>query len=893
MRRAVDRCCHDLPATSELSYGAARFLRQWDGASRRQRGKVLEALADQLLAGGHRGDYEKQQQQQPRSSLLVDVQSNEGIQRAEGARRELLSGQQAQKLETPDTSEESYSHPACVLGTSAAAFNAVDPISAKKVYRPRHGYREDQAGPTVQPAGVTRKTDYSYDNGTGFLELLGAHAGLLAARISSHLRTLHSCGHAIGLCLRVTILLAESSFETTHDGSRGSGSGSVSDSIAPSIAQQLSTPGVIRVALEIVAAKSAATPAAKTVAKPVANPTANPVRTHTGGRTSSSSPPRDDKTNRAQALRLLLILVRAGGRQIKERLTCPSSIPGADKSDDALGPILVTLRRSDCTVGTRTAAGRLLVELGVGNPAGSGRVWSAVLCVLRQDECRKANLLGCGVAHKLLSILSAGCSSSEDGHFPSGFVWSQEHRLRPDVLLVPSTLTLSLNDCSATREAAGKLVACLASVSGRCCHLLVAGLVGLLGTIYGVKQSPPIAWRRRHCEETAISRNEDELEVRWSELRQPNHRRVAEFMGRGSKSLVLNEKGIFCGVDFENPGGNTGSQQCGINNVLGYGNDFAGEGGADSSQSAENDKLSDGEPTRSAADSTDDNNHVIRAMETLRRICSGKGGEDVCLALFSTLAPLAVLRVLADPCPSENSPSGTGKSIDTALDVADEITFITQAREAPVDCARFARGGGIQAQETPRASKGAISCDRRHPPREIEDEPIHADGGNSFPTRSSETAAGPRQALFLASADALLAMCRCGGGCFCPTKPADQIPPTAESSPENGSSTPLPFSGNADGFFASAMSEGQQGAAWRSNEVLKFKRLIDAALDGCGTLSSSLRNGDATALARIFFSEEGDCYHADYREEISVLRRNVLALTKRLGAARPSPAADD
>ena len=886
IRRAVDTCCRHLPATSELSYGAAWFLRQWDGASRRQRELILKALADQLLVGDQRGEHDQQQQQQPRSSLHV-----EGIHRAEGT-RELIFGQQAQNLETPDTSVEIYSHPACVLGASDSPSNMFDAISAKTFWRSRHCYREDQAGETAQPSGATGADDYSYAaKGTGFLELLGAHAGLLAARISSYLRTLHSCGHAIGICLRVTTLLAESTFETGQGGSKGSGSGSGNDSIAASLAQQLSTPGIIRVALETVSAKPASKLAAKPAARPAAaKPAANLVRRRTSARTSSS-PPREDETNRAQALHLLLILVRAGGRQIKESLTCRSSIPGVDKSDDALDPIVVALRRSDCALGTRAAAGRLLVELGVGNPAGSGRVWSAVLCVLGLDECREVQILGCDVAHELLSTLSAGCGSSENGDdFPTSFMWSHEHRLQPDVLLVPSVLNLALSDCSSTREAGGKLATSLARVSGRCCCLLVAGLAGLLGTISGVKQRPPIAWRRHcplRCEETPRSRYEDEVEVRWSELHQRNHRRVAELTGRGSNSYALSKRGIFCGVDFGNPGGSEGRQQGDIDNVLGFGS--AGGRSNDSSQSEDNEagNFFDGEPVRSAAESTDNDDHAIRAMATLRRICSEQKGAEVCLALFSTLAPLAVLELVVGPCLIEKVPSATGNIENTAADVAGESTFITQTRAASDGCASSATKDGIRTQDAVLSIE-TIACDQRHPARGIEDELIDANGGRSFPIQGSKRV-GPRQAYFLAVAEALLAMYRCGGERFYPTKAADQTSSTTGNTHhDNGLPTPPPFPGDAGDFFASG-SEGQRGATL-SGEALKLKRLIDTALDGCRTLSSGLRNSDVAALARTF-ARGGDYHHADCCKEIAILRGNVLALTKRLGAARPP--ADD
>ena len=875
VRRAVDRCCTNLPAMSELTFGAARFLRQWDGASRRQRREILKALADQLLVSGQGGGYDEQQ---PRPSLLVEVQSNEGNKRAEGT-TELISGQQVHRRETPDTSDEFYSHR--VLGASDVASNVFDSISAKK-NRHHSFYHGDQSGASAQPGGTTITNDYA--NGTGFLELLGAHAGLLATRISSYLRTLHSCGHAIGLCLRVTTLLAEPTFETAHGGSGGSGSricsGSGNDSIATSLAQQLSTPGIIRVALETVAAKSAAKSAANLAASPAADPAAEPVRTRTGTRTSSL-PSREVEKNRAQALRLLLVLVRAGGRPIKEHLTCSPSIPGADKSDDALGPIMVALRQFDCALGTRTAAGKLLVELGVGNPAGSGRVWNAVLFVLGQDACREAQILGCNVARQLLSTLGAGCSSSDNGYFQSKFMWGQEHQLRPEVLMVPSVLNLSLSDCSATREAAGKLAVCLASVSGRCCYLLITGLIGLLGNISGVKRTSPLAWRRRHrtsrYDETTTSRNEDELEVRWSELRQPNHRRVVAFTGRESNSYALNEEGIFCAVDLENPGGNTGSQQC-------------ERVGVDSSESVANkgDKFFDGETARSAARSADDDNHVIRAMETLRLIISEKRGVDVYLALLSALAPLVVLDLIVGPDKIAELPSSTGKHKNTAEDVASECTFITQARTASDGCASSASGHGTQTQKL--LSKGAISCDWRdhgatHHLRGIEHELIDADGGHSFPIRNNKTA--PRQAYFLALAEALLAMYRCGGGCFCPTTTADQITPTTGNSHDNGSPTPLPFPDNAETVVTSG-SEDVRGTL--SSEVLKLKGMIDATLDGCGTLSSSLCNSDTASLARIF-SEDNYHHHAD-REEISILRRNLLTVSKRLGGTRP-PADDE
>ena len=1026
IRRAVERCGHNLPATPELSYGGTRFLRQWDGASRRQRGEILTALADQLLVVGGAGDgsydgqlaasqgggpcdeQQQQQQQQQQPSAHVDVQSSNEIikKRREGARRELPSGQRVIKLEvtcTPPVEFASSSAALNVLGNSGTAFNVFDPTDSKK-HRPRHHCWGYQAGTTAKPKGTIETAD-DYADGMGFIELLGAHAGLLVTRISSYLRTLHSCGHAIGSCLRVTTLLAESTFEPSRSGGEGGSNGNGGDSgggggscsgnysIATSLAQQLSTPGIIRVALETVALetpvvskpmtnpastsetkpnpkleaklaakpanpklvfepenKTAAKPEAKTVAKPAAM--AEPFMKRKNTRTRKPSSPPEEENNRAQALRLLLALVRAGGRQIKEHLTCSSSmfIPRTERSGDVLGPILVALRRPRCAVETRKAAGNLLVELGVGNPAGSGKVWNTVLSIVGQETCRKAQVLGCDVARELLlSTLGAGCSSSNSssggvGYRESCFMWSQEHRLPPEVLLVPSVLTLSLSNCSATREAAGELAAFLANFSGSCCYLLVAGLTGLLETISGMKRSTSVAWHQRHhppprgeatttkyraddevelrCEtNTTKPRGEDDLlEMTWSEFHQRNYQRVAEIRGQGGNTYRLNEAGYFREVQYENSGGginNSRQSDTNTDNGFGDGKEAARGGKADSgrwSVASEAEKPFDGKPTRLATGSTDIDNHVIRAAEMLRRICSCRRGVHVCLALLSALAPLAVLDLVVNPGRTTELLPGTEKNEKPAQDAAGEDTFLTRPRTTPDECAtRMATNGrasfareeeDVQTEEA-RAG-GTKKCENRdheapHPGRGMENNFIQ--DGRAI---SGHTKTGPRQAYFLALAEMLLVMYRLDQGCIFTTVSTDQvIPATAGTSRsatlkplsptienDHGSPTPKPppFPLDITDDDSTLEREGQTRGA-SSSDILELKRMISAALDGCPRLSSSLRIGDAAALAREFSVSADDC--RANREEILTLQKNVFVLTNRLCGARPRPPADD
>ena len=940
--RVVDGCCKNLPATPRFSTGAARFLQQWDKATRTQREELLRVLADRLLLSGrsHGGSSPRLSQNKKRGEPHVDLCREMGSLRIDGgdvargvpslepqgAPRPPRSPLRPDNLCPPGLSGHGGSHlgrvgdsishsrfppHACPMGAVALTGSAVD--DAKAENSPYRGNHEVTASDSTGTSDVV-----------GFLELLGPHADLLATRVSSLFRTSFAGGHAVGPCLRVCALIVESTAgQGVTAGVDGDGY-NVKRASGPSlVGQQLCTPEVLSTALEI----AAAPPRARVVAGD-SNPDIK--RAKKGRRRQkqakaatvvptslSSSKGRDqhaqedqEEQERGEALRLLLALVRVGGRSVKEYLTCPgrfspprttdaTAAPALGSSGDAFDRIVSALRRPTCRPDVRTAGARLLVELGSEehpDPAGNGcdRVWNAVLCllgVLGDEDPADGPILGCRIAFDLLAASSKPRGTRGGGRGPGsddllgGSISSRRQGrqrprrpMRPELMLLPSVLSLSLSDRGCVREAAGKLAVLLVTHYPRpCCYLLVACVAGLFGLVSGVDRGAPVAWiertqprpRRRELAGTHGSDLQNQAATDGSEMDEPSREHEPEEDGRWtpgaheSHSQALPVENDACRGRVS---GTEGTKE---------GSPFLSAG----SKNGASGRLSTGTPPPPPPPPGFDlparvARRAIPALDLLRRICTqGAAADDKStrVALAHALAPLAALDLVVGPArPAVASSSGGSGGTGNAEVGMSGTVFVTQTYTTAANgvAARCADGGGNDAgEEDPRVRR-----EKDRPPGgddplrgggtrsvSLQDEtPLERPGGERWfaGRRSYACCAQPTGELCLAVAETLLAMYR-GARC----------------------------DGAADGA-------GQP-------ETLDLNAMIDAALDGCTALSGSLRDGDGEAMARVFSSccssstttsrggggdpRDGTCV------ELRTLRKNLTKLAARLGRVRPPP----
>ncbi|CAM9852579.1 unnamed protein product [Ectocarpus fasciculatus] len=909
IRKAVEGCCKNLPVTPGHAPGATRLLQQWDRATRHQRDELMRALADQLLVSSTETSCPQQQ-----ASSYSSADYENGI----SLKKEVSVGHMEQQMTTTALN--------CSCKVDLDQSNGRDFLSSTRHVGLPHPTKP--IGDGVPGEAIPPPQRPSLQPNTDFLSLLGHHASLLATRLSSHLQTSFACGHELGPCLRVVTLLAESA--TAESTVQGSSDDGVQGSFDPRLlGQQFCTPGLINTALQVAVShqKSGANsqtsaaeeakrvrhrrPRRGKITPAVPSPSLSPEENgeeekgeeeegkQEGKEEGEGEERRDDdeeeevkaeeteeeeedeeedeeekeeeETNRAKALGLLVALVRAGGKRVKDYLSCPSSSPSSflglsensspiPRVGDPLGLIVMALRRPECGADTRGAGRHLLVELGLDghDPNGNAKVWSAVLCLLDGRDVQDpagAQTLGFRVAQELLvRRLSEERGGNEtlrycgddvesvvlDGTLP-GQQKYQQRLMRPELMLMPSVLELSLSPSYEVREAAGGLAVLLATECPRpCCYLVVAGLAGLFGLVSEVERGAPIAWIQLQRERVSGRRS-----------REPTDADESSADDESAGSRVSNDAS-------ESDGSASG----------------------------------DGSPAPSTEESDAGavvgGGEAILALKLLRRVCaSGRGGpgeEELCLALAYSLAPLAALDLVVCPrnLAADVRPTDARRARDAPAtveadgDAAVEMQVKTNRKEV--------RAGGD-------GDKGSGECPRSERQEEGEDLPPKDNGnqlvGGELPSDSTlcdelggvsaggsgDVARGrrfeqpPPGELCLAVADALLAMYAAAGE-------------INARHPKSPAETPSPSSSTA---------------RYKSRETLGLKGMIEEVLGGCPILSRSIRNGDGVAMGRVFSQggSGGDGANIHNRNdevaELATLRANIRMLTKRLGRARPPP----
>lgn len=936
IRRVVDSCCKNLPVTPRFTTGATRFLQQWDRATRTQREEVLHMLADRLLLAGrsHGSPFPCLSQRRKNSGQHVDFHRDLGSKWIDGGE---MAGWapplEPQRASHPphaslgpdnvcpsrrrgngfsyqsgfgDSNHHPKGFPSGVFPIGAVALTGSVANDANAENSPFHGNAEVAASKTVGTNDVV-----------GFLELLGPHAGLLATRVSSQLRTSYAGGHVVGPCLRVCTLLAES---TTGQGVTGDVDGdgyNMHNASGPNLlGQQLCTPEVLSTALEIAAVPPWAGVVAcdsnpKTKREKKAQRRQKQERTNTTP-TLLSSPQdhgeeEEEQHDRGEALRLLLVLVRVGGRRVKEYVTCPGRFFSPWMTDttaapslgsgDAFDRIVVALCRPTCSSDVRTAGARLLVELGSENhphPPGNsrGRVWNAVLCLLSglgDEDPADGQILGCRIAFDLLAAPSSSSQGNRDGgrgHGSDALVKdsiSSQHQgqqrrrrlMRPELMLLPSVLSLSLSDRCEVREAAGKLAVLLATDFPRpCCDLLVACLVGLFGLVSGVERGAPVAWIERTQPRPRWKQDGDmgnQTAADGSEMDEPGHEHDLDEGVRKLTNNAVHSQNLSVGnhVFHGQPDGAEGTKE----ESFAHSADSS-SGGASGGRSTKTPASGFGLPAQTAPDNNSTAGHgdkAIRALDLLRRICTkGGAGSDKStrFALAHALTPLAALDLVVGRArPVGDSSSKDAGDTQNTEEGINGTLFVTQTE---MKAAQSVAAGCSDGEETdagrdsPRLQLEQDKLQSRGHGRLRGGEPQSVSlrddylrgclgGERRLAGRRRCDCAQPTEKLCLAVAETLLAMyrgSRCGGA--------------------------------ADGA-------GQP-------DTLDLDGMIDAALDACPALSSSLRDGDSEAMARTFSSccstscGGGDNGDGDGTSvELRTLQQNIISLTARLGRVRPLP----
>lgn len=839
IRRVVDKNCSNLPAAPRDTFGACRFLQQWDTASRSQRRCILEALAGQLL--------------QPRN---VNTICNMRVQGREQNRvdDQPCFGPRARVRGVTNCAEgrgdSIRRHPGDVLD---AAHSSQDLQFCSFISEVDNLFRNGRTSSTNGESGtlahenaqewvrlnrttmvqsnhsrVTSSLDVRSVN-PSFLELMGAHAGLLAMRISSNLKLSHAWGRrTLGSCLRVATLLTEST--TLTSGCKdGNSNGIGSDTSC--LLHPFYTSELICAVLEVVALGD-------TIGGNRRRPS-TPSSTATGEALSASRGPALDKddVNRAEALRFLLALVRAEGKDIKESLTRPCSSTPFEEGMDALGPTMRALRRPGCTAGTRTAAGALLVELGVDNPAGFGKVWGVILSLLERNESFDDQSLGCCLAQRLLARSSyfERCDGEHPGDLGRICLSTQEEPLsmdaQPESTVVPLVLDLMLSISSDVRDAAGQLAIFLSMFSDSCCQVVVGSIVDIFWVIVEMDGDTPL----NACPERSLPYRSRE----WGYRRDSTWVSAAT-VEDGNADLDINEN------------------------------------------MKHNDNTTD--------------IGAVRAIELLRQICASiRGNQDaICSILSSTLAPLAVFQlVIGSGTSTTELPRGPSKAVSVATAAPDK-TFVTQGRSVNID-----EGGSSIAAVSP--ARGPQDRNRESRGERLDDDDDRHDTNsirNLSETRHESTS--PRHLAFRcvdvdsaaphptqlchAVAELLIAMYRMAK--WSPCQEGNQAPeqswialaePDHVNEFDKGTLSPL-LPCNAQS--GSPLTRGRGIRNRPVSATSDLKGMIDAALADSPTLSRSLRNADVLSLAYVF-GTTATAHGGEVHPDIVTLRRNVEALIVR------------
>lgn len=840
-RHAVEVCRDRPPAVPGVSRGARRFIEQWDRSSRAQRDRILFALTDKLLFVA--GDV---QRAGPGSTRRPSIVQNESLENS--VNRESAEDYYHRKKEAlADSSNRMDLHPFPLTKRDQRMPSGTHGVS------PRRARQTDVIASAIADDVVIKHNvkdeRVSGAASPGFLELLGPHAGLFVTRIYSYLQASYACGRDIGPCLRVGALLAGATVTTTP--------GVTGGEVTSYLESHLSTSRtIIQISLDVLVAEDT-------------------LHDRSGVAAVSTQ-----EKSRIDAFHLLLAIVRTGGRCIKEDLTRRHSLPrsGSHKyQGDAVSSTLIALRERTCSAETRTAAGRLLVELGTDNPAGSAQVWNAVLCLLDQGEGSGLRILGCRVAADLL--VTAQLRSGDevyDGNARSCSLSTRRRRqraMRPELVMIPSVLRLALlGRCLAVREAAGDLATILTTQQGPCFYLLAVGLIGFLGRFSGVDRGAPSSWIPHNPSITsgrsmsAVSGG-GETDNWWGGSKEFDAEGIRG-NGDGNPFGLLRRR-RFVG-DEEDPSTiRAGDHPFAVDNnssetgrsiddvLLTSDREFGGRIDVDAEENVTNGLIEGLEQQEHPWRRRDDENVdlVICALELLRRICAGSGQDQVVsVVLVSTRAPLAVLDLVVASAPraADSSLLETDKEKEPPLLLlsGDGKTFVTQA-------------GGLIRAEKCRSEAGRLANSTRH---------MDLNPSNSeIPRRSNALPTLPSR-LCHAVAKVLLEMYRRGGGLILGAYP-------------NNGKISCSSSGREDNIQSVPRSDDLEWLP-TDHEALNLVDIIDAAMEGCIGLSCSLKNGDSEGLASIF---SGRSDGADCRIEIELLRRNVFALTRQLGRLRPLP----
>ncbi|CAN0507610.1 unnamed protein product, partial [Ectocarpus sp. 12 AP-2014] len=586
------------------------------------------------------------------------------------------------------------------------------------------------------------------------------------------------------------------------------------------------------------------------------------------------------ETNRAKALDLLVALVRAGGKRVKDYISypysSPSSLLGLSENSspivgDPLGLIVMALRRPECGTDTCEAGRHLLVELGLGghDSAGIAKVWSAVLCLLDGRDTQDpagAQILGFQVAQELLvRSLSEQRGRNEtlryrgdnvgSGVLDGALLSPQKNRqrlMRPELTLMPSVLKLSLSPSYEVREAAAGLAVLLAAECPRpCCYLVVAGLAGLLGLVSEVERGAPIGWIQLQRERVTGRRSREQTE---EDAHSADEESASS--SRGSDDTAESD-------GYDSPDGSPAPS------TEEFDRRGAGVGGGE----------------------------AILALKLLRRVCaSGRGGngeEELCSALAYALAPLAVLDLVvcprnlaADRRPTDtrdvgNAPAGVEADGDAVVErhvTADrgEAGAGGDSDEGSGECPRSERqaeAGGLPRKDNGNQLGGGELPSGFTPSDELAG--VYA--GGSGDVASGRRFEQPPGEVCLAVADALLAMYATAGE-------INAGHPRSQAEPPQGWQFPS----------SSTARDKSIGCPCPSRETLGLKGIIEEALGGCPILSRSIRNGDSEAMGRVFSQGGSGGDGANSRNknivvEFTKLRANIGMLTKRLGRVRPPP----
>lgn len=310
------------------------------------------------------------------------------------------------------------------------------------------------------------------------------------------------------------------------------------------------------------------------------------------------------------------------------------------------------------------------------------------------------------------------------------------HKPQPEVIIVPSVLNLALSNHPDVRKAARELAALLARIPGPCCYLLAAGMSGFLGSISGVNRGAPLTWLVHRPEKNCVNLSEKRKQKNTRKRKQCRASTEKESKGLGS----VDDGSISTDVGY----GNESDPQSPQEEMAGILNgsctsDLKRCTCHDSTVQAAEDRSRDGEtthgltfsiatttktsllnnsggeieanpPKHSWGSSVSFDGEAAAAAEwaialirdiILTRATSRKEQDHVGLALFSALAPLAILDVVVSIALSTNDGNENLLSLEDRGVGEDGVhpTFETQVHRTSGTNLESLVGDDIRAQE--------------------------------------------------------------------------------------------------------------------------------------------------------------------------------------------------